>query len=107
MNKAQNVSGDKFPGTVADKIQFRLAKPANPFSVYYSVNDADLHQDGTCTITIPRAGYYYLVIKHRNSIETWSSTPVSLLPDVISYDFSTTSSQAYGDNMKLMVQGNG
>ena len=100
MNKAQDEFGDKFPGTVADKIQLRLAKPTYPFSAYYSVKDVDLNQDGTCTVSIPRSGNYYLVIKHRNSIETWSSSPVSLLSDPVSYEFSTTSSQAFGDNMK-------
>jgi hypothetical protein len=100
MIKAQDESGDKFPGTVADKIQIRLARPEYPFSTYYTVNDIDLNQDGSCTVTIPRAGDYYLVIKNRNSIETWSSAPVSLLPETVSYDFSASSSQAYGDNMK-------
>jgi hypothetical protein len=100
MNKAQDESGDEFPGTVADTIQFQLAKPGYPHSVYYSVNSIDLNQDGTCSFTIERTGSYYLVVKHRNSVETWSSAPVSLLPEPVSYDFSTTSSQAYGDNLK-------
>jgi hypothetical protein len=100
MNKAQDENGDKFPGTIADKIQVQLAKTTYPFNVYYSANDIDLDQDGTCTITIATAGNYYLVVKHRNSIETWSSAPVSMLPDTISYDFSTAASQAYGNNLK-------
>jgi hypothetical protein len=103
MNKAQDVNGDMFPGAIADKIQIQLAEPTYPYSVYYSVNDVDLNQDGTCTITVPFIGSYYLIIKHRNSIETWSSTPVSLLPGTISYNFSTASSQAYGSNLHEMI----
>jgi hypothetical protein len=49
-----------------------------------------------------RNGTYYIVIKHRNSIETWSTTG-GLLFDKSNntYDFTTSSSKAYGDNMLL------
>jgi len=100
MNKAKDVGGDKYPGTIADKIQVKVAKPFSPYSVCYVVNDVDLHQDGTCTITVPRTGYYYLVVMHRNSIETWSGLPVNAIPEPVYYDFSTSASQAYGDNQK-------
>lgn len=42
---------------------------------------------------------YYIVVKHRNSIETWSSTANSFNMDVLSYNFTPSSSQAYGNNM--------
>jgi hypothetical protein len=100
MNKARDENGDKYPGTIADIIQVHLAKATSPYSFYYSVNEADLNQDGSCTITVPRAGFYYLAIRHRNSIETWSAAPVSLLTDNSSYDFSTAASRAYGNNLK-------
>ena len=41
---------------------------------------------------------YYLKLNHRNSIETWSAAPVYLQPEN-TYDFSTSSSKAYGNNM--------
>jgi hypothetical protein len=45
---------------------------------------------------------YYIVVKHRNSIETWSKSPgQSFSGGVINYDFTTAASQAYGDNLKL------
>jgi carboxypeptidase T len=40
---------------------------------------------------------YYLVVKHRNTVETWSASPVS----GSTYDFTTLRSQAYGNNMIL------
>ena len=43
---------------------------------------------------------YYLVIKHRNSIETWSKTAQQFTASALSYNFTTANSQAYGDNMK-------
>ncbi len=46
-------------------------------------------------------GTYYLVIKHRNSLETWSSMPVTLTESNINcYNFTDDSSKAYGNNMK-------
>lgn len=46
-------------------------------------------------------GNYYLVISHRNSIETWSSSALSFTGgSSISYDFTTDSSKAFGNNMK-------
>jgi hypothetical protein len=47
---------------------------------------------------------YYIVIKHRNSLETWSSNPV-IFGSSSSYNFSTSSSQAFGDNMVDMGSG--
>jgi hypothetical protein len=46
--------------------------------------------------------YYYLRIRHRNTLETWSADSVLLNP-VTPYDFTTAASKAYGSNMKLTV----
>jgi hypothetical protein len=42
---------------------------------------------------------YYLEISHRNSITTWSSTPVLFSDNITNYDFSTGISQAFGNNL--------
>lgn len=45
--------------------------------------------------------YYYVVVKHRNSIETWTKNAQLLnsgQPN--SYNFTTLSTQAYGNNLK-------
>lgn len=44
---------------------------------------------------------YYLVLNHRNSIETWSSSTLQFTASWMSYDMTTASSQAYGNNLKL------
>jgi hypothetical protein len=38
------------------------------------------------------------VIKHRNTLETWSANPISMSSDSL-YDFTTAATQAYGSNM--------
>lgn len=45
---------------------------------------------------------YYIVLKHRNSIETWSKTTQQFSSGYpINYDFTTSKTKAYGDNLKL------
>jgi hypothetical protein len=46
-------------------------------------------------------GTYYIVVKSRNSIETWSKSGGSLLKtdSTVSYDFISAVSNAYGNNM--------
>jgi hypothetical protein len=48
---------------------------------------------------------YYIVIKHRNGIETWSKNPVTLMGSTVLYDFTTSISKAYGNNMTLLSNG--
>ncbi|MBK8982636.1 MAG: hypothetical protein IPM38_10035 [Ignavibacteria bacterium] len=48
-------------------------------------------------------GTYYLQVRHRNSIETWSSAGGESMTtgSIYNYDFTTSDSQAYGNNMVL------
>lgn len=45
---------------------------------------------------------YYLCVDHRNSIETWSSVPVSFTFNEAVFDFTSSASQAFGDNQALV-----
>lgn len=60
------------------------------------------YQGMSNVFAFPKAlsGDFYFVSKHYNCIETWSSVPVNVDPTYVTgYDFTTSSSQAYGDNM--------
>jgi hypothetical protein len=50
------------------------------------------------------SGTYYIVVKHRNSIETWSKTGGQPFTagSTLNYDFTTAASQSYGSNLKLV-----
>lgn len=53
-------------------------------------------------VTTAPAGNYYIVIKHRNSLETWSKVGGEPLGNGnYFYDFTTSASQAYGNNLIL------
>lgn len=42
---------------------------------------------------------FYIVVKHRNSIETWSKSPQKFTDAVMQYDFTIDSTMAYGNNL--------
>lgn len=44
---------------------------------------------------------YYLHLKHRNGLETWSKTPQQFSSNYLNYNFTTNANKAFGDNMIL------
>jgi hypothetical protein len=69
-------------------------------TLYSSI--ALLDTNGICSINIPNTfnnNRFYLAVKHRNSIETWSANPI-LLTSNTNYDFSNASNKSFGDNVK-------
>lgn len=104
MNKAQNATGNQYAGTIADQLTIELHNANPPYSIAGSPFNTNLNTNGLASLTIPASfgSNYYLVVKHRNSVETWSGLPVSFSGTIVSYDFSLASSQAYGNNLKLI-----
>jgi len=65
--------------------------------------------DGSSNLLIPTSftDNVYVVIYHRNHINMMSSTPVPLVSDVYTYDFTTSQSQAYLNGQKVITGGFG
>jgi hypothetical protein len=110
MNKAKDYVGgvvvDKYEGTVADKITIELHDAANYATTIYQVPNVDLNQNGTATITVPAEFHsdYFITVKHRNHIATVSQIK-SFASTSITYDYSTASAQAIGNNQKWLATG--
>ncbi len=102
MNKAQNETGNQFPGTVADRITVELHHATPPYSIASGPFTIDVNTNGTAAISLPAslADSYYIVIKHRNSIETWNGSPVSFGVGSVNYNFTSAAAQAFGSNLK-------
>jgi len=100
MRKAQDESGDHFPGNTADQIVVELHDAANYSSTVFTASAVNLSTAGTATLEVPSSfsGDYFITIKHRNSITTVTAAPVSFSSASVSYSFGTPS-QAYGNNM--------
>lgn len=104
MNKAMDENGEHFTGTIADQIIVGLASSTSPYTMITQSVDVNLNQNGSCQIGFPAtfSGSYYIVVTHRNSLETWSSAPVSFTDNSISYDFSNAASKTYGNNAIML-----
>jgi hypothetical protein len=84
-----------------DTIEVLLANVASP----YEVVDSTYVIVDSLTFTAPAefstaaTGSYYLVVKHRNSVELWSAAGINYVKgESVSYDFTSAASQAYGNN---------
>lgn len=60
-----------------------------------------LQTDGTATGTFNSAlnGLFYLTVKYRNCLKTWSALPLAINSSTPVYDFTNSPSKAYGSNM--------
>lgn len=88
-----------------DTITVYLCKTINPFNVIDSAKGVidSVSFNASLISRIAKTGTYYIVVKHRNSIETWSKPGGVLFVEgaLLSYDFTTSISQAYGNNLVL------
>ncbi len=87
-----------------DTVTLYLRSPLNPFNIADTA-EVVLNHNGYALanfFNINAGVYYYLIVKHRNSIETWSKTTISFVSGTpITYDFTTSKTKAYGDNQVL------
>lgn len=87
----------------SDTIKVFLRSASAPYSIIDSSKQI-LNNTGKGEFFFPNISYgtnYYLSVKHRNSIETWSASGqwVTFNSDTASFDFIPSASKAYGSNM--------
>ncbi len=77
--------------TACDSITVELHNATSPYSTFTSVNVL-LHTSGSADVRFPTSvlsNSYYIVIRQRNSIETWSKNPVRFNDAIASFDFTS------------------
>jgi hypothetical protein len=98
-----------FGAGIADQVNIELRDGSGALA--YGPYTANLNVNGSIAInTIPGAitGSYYIVVKNRNHVETWSSAPVDFsVASPVTFNFGSSLAQAYNnkpgnDAMKLM-----
>jgi len=88
-----------------DSISIELHNATAPYAVSYSTKTI-LNKNGTASCTFPFLnGSYYIALKHRNALETWSAAPVLMTASPVNYNFSTSNSKAYGSNQVQLSNG--
>ena len=85
--------------TDVDTVTIELRDATN-----YAVVDtatAMLQTNGNAVATYNTApvGSFYIVVKHRNAVQTWSAAPHAVRATPSIYDFTDSASKAYGSNM--------
>jgi hypothetical protein len=89
--------GEVSTATACDSIDVEL-RDITTYAMVQSVRTV-LNQNGTANCVFPATtGDYYIVVKHRSAIQTWSALPVTVGPTAVSYNFTSAANQAYGDN---------
>ncbi len=100
------IEGFYDPGTdkmIPDTLSAFLRNSFSPYSLVDSVKSiADTSGKGLFKFTrADNATDYFIVVKHRNSLETWSSGINRFIYNNMSYNYSSASSQAFGNNLIL------
>ncbi|MBK7445963.1 MAG: FG-GAP repeat protein [Ignavibacteria bacterium] len=87
---------------ISDTITVELRYSISPFAAADQTS-AVLSANGTVQLKFGNAinGNYYIAVKHRNSIETWSAGVIALSRTTpASFDLASSLSQAFGNNLK-------
>lgn len=89
---------------IPDSVTVELRNQNNPFNLIEQ-KKVLVNVEGNVNIqlnNVANNSSYYLVVKHNNSLETWSSNPITFMNDLASYDFTTSANKAFGNNQKLV-----
>ncbi len=87
---------------ISDTISVSLRSNITPYNII-DASTSVVSSTGDAVFAFDNApdGSYYVTITHRNALETWSSSSITLTTgSSFNYDFSNQSSKAYGNNIK-------
>ncbi|MEI8201651.1 MAG: PKD domain-containing protein, partial [Bacteroidota bacterium] len=88
----------KYGAGVADRIQVDLFYGIYPYyPTGVSIGGIDLSTSGYATFQISplNTGNYYIRVRNRNHLETWSAIPVPFNTNLVEWDFTTSAYNAY------------
>jgi pectate lyase len=98
VKKNQNTA---YPNTTdVEDITVELHNAASPYGLVTSTA-ALLKTNGNaiCTFVSGPNGSYFIVVKARNTIDTWSAAPQTVGAIPLTYDFTSAATKAFGSNM--------
>jgi Putative metal-binding motif/FG-GAP-like repeat len=82
------VNGMNPDPNACDSVRIELRNASNPYAIVHT-NQVILYRNGFASMPYyPASGSYYIVVKQRNGIETWSKNPVTFTGASVFYDFS-------------------
>ena len=101
MLQAQNDIGNQWASGIADHISVELHDMNTYSSIVYAANNVELSTTGLATVIVPGIynDSYYITIKHRNSIETTTSSSISFAGATVDLSFGAPAN-IFGANLK-------
>jgi len=89
--------------STSDTLKVMIRNSTSPYQIVDSVKTIlDSTGNAICTFGIPQNNVnYFIILKYRSGIETWSSRGVSFINSIMNYNFTDSLSKAYGNNMIL------
>lgn len=87
--------------TTPDTMQIEFREGIFPFNLVELKHAAfdTLGRSNSFFYNLRNSVPYFLVLKHRNSIEVWSATVKNFSAGYLSYDFTTDAGKAFGNNL--------
>lgn len=94
--------------TIADTLTLSVANSTAPYQIV-GTGKFLLGTNGIATFEIPQpcfgSGSFYLVLNHRNHLETWSAVPLEFTAVDSLYDMSNAQSKFFGGNVVEVAPG--
>jgi hypothetical protein len=90
---------------ICDSVWIELRQASSPYAIVHSFQVIQNTSGWISANVTCLPGPYYIVVRHRNTIPTWSANPVLFTGTQINYDFSDAASKAYGANQREVSTG--
>ncbi len=89
--------------TITDTVSVELRKAISPFALIEGKKIAldDLGAGAANFSSVIEGTPYYIAVKHRNGLETWSANPLTFSAGSLAYDFTNAQNKAFGNNLKI------
>ncbi len=94
--------------SLCDTMVVVLRNAVFPYNVAH-IDTSIIDTNGYGDFTFPSgasSGNFYITLRHRNAIETWSASPVLFTTLITNYNFTTAKTKAYGSNLRDLGDGN-
>jgi hypothetical protein len=106
MRQAWDALGPHWPAGIADHIKVELHSSGSYASIVFTAADVPLSTTGNATVSVPAvySGSYYITIKHRNSLQTTTSTAISFAGSTINQSFGSRAN-VFGGNLGVSHDG--
>ncbi len=87
---------------IRDTVSAYLRQTFSPYALVDSARTVidSVNFTGLCFFKNAPTGAYYIQLKHRNALETWSKSGGVIITkgSIVNYDFTSSSAQAFGNN---------